>query len=228
MTRGWLPALLLAAFCWALPVAGPVAGQGLSVPPDRRAALFQAIDDACPDCRRTGFVACGGPAIGPGRAFAASALQGTPRRGYLVGFVMTGDDFRNVVRGTPITPLVAGLERRFARARLIVLEDGFARARVLDQTPRVAVTMPVELHSCVADTKKAWGCCTGAGCRGSGECCEKSLGSPSVSLTWFNSMVGEEVQFSFRHGVGEARLERQAGQRSTTYFCATDRRYGLD
>ncbi len=222
MTRSALATLLLAALCWVLPAAG----QGLSMPPDRRQALIDTIDDNCPDCRRSGFVACGGPAVGAGQAFAATALQGAPPRGYLVGFVMTGDEFRKVVRGTPLTALVEGLEHRFARARLVVLEGGFARARVLDQTPRVEVTMPAELHSCVADPARPWGCCAGAGC--GRECCEKALGSPKVTLHWVDSMVGEEVRFEFRHGNGEARLERVAGPRRTTYFCATDRRYGLD
>ncbi|MCC7273159.1 MAG: hypothetical protein IT561_10875 [Alphaproteobacteria bacterium] len=219
-------ARLLAVVLWALLWPAAAGAQGLTVPAERRAALHEAIDDACPECRRTGFVACGGPAVATGAAFAANALQGTPRRGYLVGFVMTGEDFRNVVRGTPLTPLVDGLERRFARARLIVLEDGFARARVLDQTPKVAAEVPDLLHSCVADTARPWGCCVGGGCRS--ECCEKSLGSPLVSLSWVDAAVGEEIRFDFRHGVGEGRLVRSAGARRTTYYCMTDRRYVLD
>lgn len=214
--------ILLAALAW-WPMAA--AAQGLSLPPERRAALLEAIDDACPDCRRTGFAACGGQAVGIGPAFAANALQGTPRRGYLVTFAMTGDDFRNVVRGTPMTPLVEGLERRFSRARLVILEDGFARVRVLDQSPRVVAEIPPLLHSCVADQGKPWGCCVGAGCRN--ECCEKSLGSPSVTLTWVDAIVGEEIRFEFRHTVGDSRLIRSAGQRRTTYHCLADRRYVL-
>lgn len=216
-------AVLLAILGWTLPASG----QGLAVPPERRQAVIQALDDACPECRRTGFVACGA-AAGPGRTGPGPMLQGTPRRGYLVGFVMTGDEFRKVVRGTTMTPLVAGLERRFQRARLVVLEDGFARTRVLDQNPRVSVEMPAELHSCVANNPdKPWGC-SGAG-RGDGgsECCEKTLGSPSVALTWIDP-AGEEIRFEFRHRAGEARLLRQSGGRRTTYSCATDRRYGLD
>ncbi|WP_374444239.1 hypothetical protein [Stella sp.] len=223
MTARALALLLLAALLWGH--AAPAGAQALILPPDRRADLLRQIDDACPECRMKGFVPCGGPRLGPGPAFAPAALQGSPRRGYLVGFVMGAAEFRNAVRGTPMTPLVDGLERRFARARLLVFEDRFARVRVLEQSPRVAVTVPVPLHACLADPARSWGCCSGRGC--GGECCEKGLGSPSVALTWVDVAGGEELRFEFRHGPGEARLIRRSGGRRTTYFCATDRRYGL-
>jgi len=203
----------------------PAAAQSLSLPAANQSAIFESIDDQCPECRRTGFSACGTNAIGPGDAFARNLLQGAPRRGYLVGFVMTGEDFRKLARGTPRDTLVEGLERRFARARLVVVEDGFARVRVLDQTPRVTVEMPEPLHACIADQGKPWGCCVGAGCQS--ECCEKSLGSPSVTLSWVDADVGEEIRYVFRHGLGEATLQR-SGARPATYFCLTDRRYVLN
>ncbi|BBK45434.1 hypothetical protein STVA_54540 [Allostella vacuolata] len=215
-----LLAPLLAALCWALPVAG----DELVLPRERRATVLRAIDEACPDCRRTGFVLCGGPKVASGPAFAATALQGSPRRGYLVGFVMTAAEFRNVVRGTRLTPLTEGLERRFARARLVVLEDRFARARLPEQAPRVRVDLPSTLHACVADPARPWG--TGGACRTG--CCEKALGRPAVTLTWFDLAAGEEIRFEFRHGAGESRLVRTAGGRRVAYSCATDRRYGLD
>lgn len=223
MTARFLAALLLTVLAWGW--AGAAAAQGLVLPPDRRPDLLRQIDDACPECRMTGFVPCGGPRLGPGPAFAPAALLGTPRRGYLVGFVMGGAEFRNVVRGTRLQPLRDGLERRFARARLVVLEDRFARARVLEQSPRVAVDVPPPLHSCLADSARPWGCCVGRGCQA--ECCEKSLGSPSVSLTWVDPETAEEVRFEFRHGPGESRLVRRSGGRRTVYSCLADRRYGL-
>ena len=213
---------LAALLAWGAPAAAPA----LPLPAINQPAIFEAIDDQCPDCRRTGFSACGTNGIGPGDAFARSLLQGAPRRGYLVGFVMTGEDFRKLARGTPRDALVEGLERRFARARLVVVEDGLARVRVLDQTPRVTVEMPEPLHACIADQGKPWGCCVGAGCQA--ECCEKSLGSPSVTLQWVDAEVGEEVRYMFRHGLGEATLQRSGSSRPTTYFCLTDRRYVLN
>jgi hypothetical protein len=222
--RRRLPLLLLAVLAWGWAAAGWA--QGLILPPDRRAELLRSIDDDCPDCRRTGFVLCGGPRVGPGAAFAPSALQGSPRRGSLVGFVMGGAEFRNIVRGTRMTPLVEGLEKRFARTRLVIFEDRFARARVPEQSPRVAVEVPPALHACVADPAKPWGCCVGRGC--GGECCEKSLGSPSVRLTWVDPLSRDELRFEFRPGLGDSRLVRRNGARQTVYYCATDRRYGLD
>jgi hypothetical protein len=133
---------------------------------------------------------------------------------------------RNIVRGTRMTPLVEGLEKRFARTRLVIFEDRFARARVPEQSPRVAVEVPPALHACVADPAKPWGCCVGRGC--GGECCEKSLGSPSVRLTWVDPLSRDELRFEFRPGLGDSRLVRRNGARQTVYYCATDRRYGLD
>ncbi|MGE0725697.1 MAG: hypothetical protein AB7O45_15060, partial [Alphaproteobacteria bacterium] len=65
----------------------------------------------------------------------------------------------------------------------------------------------------------------GASCQS--ECCEKSLGSPSVSLRWVDADVGEEVRFAFRHSLGDSQLVRE-GPRRSTYFCLTDRRYVLN
>lgn len=217
-------ALLLLAFLLC-GEAAPAAAQALVLPPDGREALLRQVDDACPDCRRVGFVLCGGPRVGPGPAFAPSALQGVPPRGYLIGFVMTGAEFRDVVRGTRLTPLLEGLERRFARTPLLVLEDRFSGVRRVDQFPRVAVEVPAPLHACVANTARPWGCCTGRGC--GAECCEKALGSPFVTLTWVDPPTREEIRFEFRHGIGESRLVRRSGGRRTLYHCATDRRYGL-
>ena len=203
----------------------PAAAQALILPPDHREALLQQVDDACPDCRRVGFVLCGGPRVGPGLAFAPSALRGTPPRGYLVGFVMSGAELRALIRGSRLTPLLEGLERRFARTPLLVLEERFARVRRVEQFPQVTVEVPAPLHACVANPARPWGCCTGRGC--GAECCEKSLGSPSVFLTWIDPLTREEVRFEFRHGAGESRLVRRSGSRRTLYHCATERRYGL-
>lgn len=71
---GRVLALVLALLAWALPAAA----DGLMLPPDRRQAILRTIDDACPECRRTGFVLCGGPRVGSGPAFATGALQGSP------------------------------------------------------------------------------------------------------------------------------------------------------
>lgn len=209
-------ALLAAALLLAVDTA-PASAQALTVPPDRRERLFELIDDACPECRRTGFHACGGQAIGLGARFAPAAFQGTPRRAYLVTFVMSGEEFRNGVRGTPYGALEEAIQRRFAKARLLVVEDGFAGVRVLDQSPRVEVDVPRPLHACVADPARPWSCCAAPACRE--ECCEKSLGSPVVRLHWSDARAGETIRFDFAHTPGDSRLTRGA----TTYFCLAER-----
>lgn len=53
-------------------------------------------------------------------------------------------------------------------------------------------------------------------------------GQPAIRLDWVDAETREAVRFEFSHASGQSRLVRQAGNRRTTYSCATDRRYGLD
>lgn len=182
-------------------------------------AVLQQIRDQCPECLSVGFTACGASDIGYGRAFASNVLRGTPPRGYLVTYVMNGEEFRRLARTADYATLTKALRDRFGQARLIVLEDRLAAACVLEH-PEVAVIFPKALHQCVQDLHKPWGCCV-SDCRH--ECCEKELGSPSVQLTWRDPWAGETVIFKFHHGVGMSTLERWS-MRRTLYFCLTDQR----
>ena len=164
--RGWWRLALL--FAAVLTLAPAARGQDATLPAAQRAAIVEAVDDACPECRRTGFVVCGAAAVAGPAGFAGAGLQGRPGRAYLV---------------------------------------------------------PQPLHACVADQARPWGCCVAPGCRN--ECCEKNLGSPSVTLNWVDAAAQEEILFEFRHGERESRLVRTTPAGRTVYSCLTDRRYVL-
>lgn len=188
----------------------------LRLPPQLRRAP-EAIARQCPECVARGFMTCGTADVAYGKRFARTALQGRPPRGYLVSFVMSGDDFRGLARHAAYDALTATLRERFAQARLIVLEA--PAARVLPPPRSVTVEFPPSLHACVHDSQKPWGCCLAANCRN--ECCEKSLGSPTVVLTWNDAETRESIELTFHHGTGFSRLRRR-GAREALYYCLVD------
>jgi hypothetical protein len=191
--------------------------------PATAAALPGRIAAACPECAARGYTPCGSAEIAWGRRYAKTALRGTPRRGYLVTFTMTANDFRALARATADhTALVTTLRDRFGASRLVVLEDRFEDARVLAVSPTVAVTFPEPLHRCLRETTRPWGCCV-SDCKR--ECCEKDLGSPGIDLEWRD---GEEsLRFHYTHTTGTTWLTRRTSAGETHYFCLTDARGAL-
>jgi hypothetical protein len=92
---------------------------------------------------------------------------------------MTARSFRNLARRTDYDALVTTLHDRFARARLVVIEDGFRRAA--SSSPRRS-TSPSQASPRLRP-------CTDAPVgllrqRLQDECCEKGLGSPTITLEW--------------------------------------------
>lgn len=197
-------------------VPSPIAAAELRLPREA-SKILPGIVAACPTCAATGFTPCGSPAVGWGARFARHALLGRPPRGYLVGFALAGADFRALARETPYSALVATLRERFAASRLVVLEDGFARARVLDRPDDVTVSFPEALHRCIADPTRPWGCCVGDCAH---ECCEKGLGSPMVALAWTDG--DERITFHYSHEIGVSWLERRSPRHRLRYACLTD------
>jgi hypothetical protein len=178
-----------------------------------------AIAEQCPECVTAGLMACGTADVAYGNRFARTALRGKPPRGYLMTFVMTAEEFRTLARRSAYDALVSTLRDRFRHARLVVLEAH--SARVLPSAATVDVTFPQPLHACLSDRSKPWGCCVGAECRH--ECCEKGLGSPSVTLRWHDPASDEILQFTFHHMPGYAHLERRTAKRQVAmYYCLTD------
>jgi hypothetical protein len=183
----------------------------------QRLHLPQQIADACPGCR---VIACGSEAVRYGTGYAGTALLGLPRRGYVVFDTIDAPTFRKLAREIDDHDrLTAELTARFKRARVVTLEATLKSARILSEAPQVTVRFPKPLHQCLRDRAKPWGCCVGAGC--SGECCEKSLGSPEVILDWTDGHAGETLRMSFSATAGSTRLTRK-GESATTYWCLTD------
>jgi len=187
----------------------------LRLPPSAR-TLPAAIAAACPECDTTGYTPCGSPDVQWGTRFARHAFQGTPPRAYLPTFTMTGEDFRTLARATDYPTLLTTLQTRFAKTRLVVIEKAFENARVLPPPTTVAVTFPAPLHTCIHESDRPWTCCSD--CKN--ECCEKSLGSPTVQLSWKDA--NETLTFHYSHTIGVSWLSRKSARGSVRYACLTD------
>jgi hypothetical protein len=188
--------------------------------PTEAAPLESAIRAGCPDCLDKGVTACGTADIQYGRRFASQFFAGTPKRGYLPAFRLSGAEFEHMARTMPPDVLLDAVYGAFVGTPLIVVEDGFAAAHVIKQPLAVEATFPEPLHQCLQDQSKPWGCCIAADCRG--ECCEKSLGSPTLTVTWRDDANDETLTFSFGHSPGSSTLSRRSSADSTLYWCLTD------
>jgi hypothetical protein len=186
--------------------------------PTAASALPARIATDCSECTAAGFTPCGSQDVRWGRGFAATALLGHPKRGYLPTFTMTGDEFRTLARSTDYAPLLITLRDRFAKTRLVVLEQDFKNARILPPPTKITVTFPAPLHTCVHETDHPWSCCV-SDCKQ--ECCEKSLGSPMITMEWTDG--DEQLTFHYTHTIGISWLSRtNASRPSTRYACLTD------
>jgi hypothetical protein len=188
--------------------------------PRAAAEPLRTIAAACPECEHDGYLACGSPEVAWGRGFAAHAPLGRPPRAYLVASAPTGEEFRTLARSTPFTELPAVLHHRFAAARLVVWDDGFTAARVLASPSKVAVGFSWRLHACLYGTEKPWGCCVAEHC--DDQCCEKDLGSPTVTLEWKDG--DESLTLHYSHTVGVSSLVRTTTDGPVRYACLTDAR----
>jgi hypothetical protein len=206
------------AFCVSLLLGAALAPVARAVELALPASAIARIGAACPDCPPDGWTACGSQDVAWGKGFAKHAFLGTPKRGYLLGFSLTGAEFRKFVETSAYPILQRGLERRFYRTRLVVLDDAFADARVLAAPSEIDVAVPEPLHACLYGTWRPWGCCV-ANCAKE-ECCEKKLGSPTVELTWRDG--DETLVLHYSHTVGVSWLERRTGGTSVRYACLVD------
>lgn len=210
--------LSVAAFFLTLLCTVSVSTAGtLQLPPALRRAP-EMIGRECPECQRTGLMACGTADVAFGKRFARTALQGRPPRGYLPRFVMSGEEFRRLARATMYDELVQTLQARFSQTSLVILEA--PGARVLPHPDSVTVTFPAPLHVCVHGSTKPWGCCVAADCRD--ECCEKGLGSPTVLVRWHDPKSRETIDLIFHHATGFSRLKRRGARGETVYYCLVD------
>jgi hypothetical protein len=211
--------LILGSLVALMLASGQAVGGNLPVPVEGAAARA-AIIDACPACLAGGVTLCGTADVRFGKAFARHFFAGTPARGYLPGFRLSGTEFRALARSLSYPALMQSLRQSFASLPLVVIDSGFAAARVLPAPHAVEVTFPEELHQCVRDPGKPWGCCVAADC--ARECCEKSLGSPEIAVRWDDRESGDAVTFRFSHTAGASTLTREtaAGEKHL-YWCIT-------
>jgi hypothetical protein len=207
--------VLVAGWFWQSPA---LAG-GLPLPAEA-APLEATIRADCPDCLDKGVTACGTADVQYGRRFAHQFFAGAPTRGYLPAFRLSGAEFEKMARTMPHNTFLAEVQATFADAPLVIIEEGFAAARVIKLPRAVAATFPEPLHQCLQDQGKPWGCCVAADCQQ--ECCEKSLGSPTLTVTWQDDANSETLTFSFGHSPGSSTLIRQGSAGRTLYWCLTD------
>ena len=211
-----LPATIAAGLALTSP---SIAG---NVPlPREGAAVKHAIVENCPSCLAGGVTLCGTADIRFGKRFSRHFFAGTPKRGYFPGFRLSGQEFRALARSMSYDAVLQSLRQSFATLPLVVIEEGFAAARVIAAPRSVEVTFPEGLHQCVRDTAKPWGCCVAADCRS--ECCEKSLGSPQIAVHWDDPESGDALTFRFSHTLGASTLTRETADKTTfLYWCKTD------
>lgn len=204
----------------ALLLTAPAFAGNLQFPASADAAK-QVIMTDCPSCLATGVTLCGTENIGFGKRFARNLFAGKPKRGYLPGFRMSGEEFRALARSLTYESLIQTLRDGFSNLPLVVIDGKFAATRVLGPPGAVEITFPPALHQCVRDAAKPWGCCIAADCQQ--ECCEKSLGSPQVTLRWDDPVAKEKLTFYFNHTLGSSTLTRETdGGKKTVYWCLTE------
>lgn len=216
---------IIPGFAWfllGLVAAGAPAVSGNLVFPKQGAAAKEAIAKDCPSCLAGGVTLCGTADVQFGKRLGASYFfAGNPKRGYLPGFRLSGEEFRALARSMPYDGMMQSLKQSFEALPLVVIETGFAATRVLAKPRSVDIQFPQQLHQCVSDQTKPWGCCIAADCKS--ECCEKSLGSPTVAVQWDDPTSGDTLTFHFNHTPGTSTLTRATSAGKTyVYWCIAE------
>jgi hypothetical protein len=169
----------------------------------------------------SGVTLCGTADVQFGKRLGASFFAGQPKRGYLPAFRLSGEEFRALARSMSYDGMMQSLKQSFDGLPLVVIDSGFAATRVLATPKSVEVAFPQALHQCVSDQSKPWGCCIAADCKE--ECCEKSLGSPTVAVHWDDATTGDKLTFHFSHTLGTSTLTRETlGGKTYVYWCIAE------
>jgi len=208
-------------FAVAIVMASPAVAGNL-VFPKQGAAAKDMIAANCPTCMVGGVTLCGTADVQFGKRLGASYFfAGQPKRGYLPGFRLSGQEFRALARSMSYDAMMQSLKQSFETLPLVVIDSGFAATRVLATPKAVEVAFPPALHQCVSDQSKPWGCCIAADCQQ--ECCEKSLGSPTVAVHWDDVTTGDKLTFHFSHSLGASTLTRETSAGKTyVYWCIAE------
>jgi hypothetical protein len=202
-------------------VAAPSAYAGNLPFPKEGAAAKAVITEKCPSCLAGGVTLCGTDSVQFGKRFSRTLFAGKPKRGYLPGFRLSGEEFRTLARSMTYESLVQSLWQSFSALPLVIIDGGFAATRVIATPKLVEVIIPQALHQCVRDPAKPWGCCIASDCNT--ECCEKSLGSPQIVVRWDDPESGDKLTFHFSHTLGASTLTRETSAGKTyVYWCIAE------
>jgi hypothetical protein len=148
-------------------------------------------------------------------------FAGKPKRGFLPGFPLSGEEFRALARSMSYESAMQSLRQTFASLPLVIIDGGFAATRIIAAPTSVDIIFPEGLHQCVRDVAKPWGCCIAADCKT--ECCEKSLGSPRIAVRWDDPDSGDTLTFHFSHTLGASTLTRETSAgRKYLYWCIAE------
>lgn len=196
--------------------------------PAEAAALAERVHAACEDCVLEGYAPCGDAGIGVGRRFFGHFFGGRPEVGYLVTHAAPRERFERAVRRLGYEELVEQYRRDFARTRLVAVRRPGYEARVA-AAESVEVVVPRALHACAAGNEKPLCCCC-AGCA-ERECCEKGLGSPSVTVRfrdpWRPSRTLDYAHVPLAGGRSMVYELTPSGGRGDVRFCLDGDRPGV-
>ncbi len=183
--------------------------------------IKKSIMAQCPECLKQGFMTCGNKNIQYGKKFAYNFFKGNPPRGYLITPVIESSKFRKISRRiNDLKQLKKYLHKEFSKLKILVVNDNFSAARIIESPVSVEVIFPENLFSCLKNKEKKWGCCVSPSCEQ--ECCEKSLGSPIIKVKWVDHQEGEILILKYWHPMGGTYLKRIRSGQEILYNCLTD------
>jgi hypothetical protein len=173
----------------------------------------------CSSCTYNGVFICGNNKINFGKRFERNFFIGKPARGYLLTSAFRYEDFNKAPRNiSDLKKLKNYLKNKFFQFNLVVFDSDYSRSETLSKPFQIDVNFPEQLHSCLQDDNKPWGCCI-ADCKN--ECCSKRLGSACVDVKWFDKKTEEILELNYCNGgAGYTTLTRNHINHSkTVYFC---------
>jgi len=111
--------------------------------------------------------------------------------GILVSHIMTGDEYKVLLRENNYEKARNILVQKFSEIKLFVVEKTGYNVHISRKPDAVNLTLKEELHQCLYNTKKPLCCCCTNNCQD--ECCEKKLGSTFILIRWKNPLNAEQI-----------------------------------
>jgi hypothetical protein len=181
----------------ALLLAAPALAETIVVP----ASLPPALAAACPDCDTV--LPCGDPDVQLGKRFEPTAMQGEPRRAYLLLHGPIRNELASLLGQGSTDDLKQTLAQRIGAIRLLAVEADWTTLRVLEPEGVAAHADPVQ-QACFADPARGLGCCLGDGPRDRG--CLPKADPPSVTISFRDG--NEALKLRYPVGKGEVTIRR--------------------